>query len=180
MGKDPAFLFYPGDFLMGVSDLTMEERGQLITLLSMHHQKGRLSKKSIDVAVPNVSKDVLAKFSIDQKGLYYNKRLEEEADKRRKHCQKQSHNAKKGWEKRKSQNQIKGRTRKDAMACATAMPLENENENSLIRKEVFKENQSYESQNKIESKSKKKKVDHTELFKRLKNERKYKEQENKG
>ncbi|MDX5585950.1 MAG: hypothetical protein QNK20_13740 [Aureibaculum sp.] len=102
MGKDPAFLFYSSDFLTGVSDLTMEERGQLITLLCLHHQKGRLTKKLIDISVPIVSKDVMAKFIKDKNGLYFNKRLEEEAEKRRKHSEKQSQRAIDGWKKRKA------------------------------------------------------------------------------
>ena len=123
MAKDPAFLFYSSDFITGASDLTMEERGQYITLLCLHHQKGRLTKKLIEIAISNVSKDVMAKFIKDKKGLFFNKRLEEEAEKRRKHSEKQRQRAKDGWKKRK------------AVADAMALPLENENENenSLLR-----------------------------------------------
>ena len=46
--KDPAFVFYTGDFLTGVIDMTMEERGQYITLLCLQHQKGHFSKKTLD------------------------------------------------------------------------------------------------------------------------------------
>ena len=121
MGKDPAFLFYSSDFITGVSDLTMEERGQYITLLCLHHQKGRLTKKIINLSVPNVSDDVMAKFSQDKNGFYFNKRLEMEAEKRRKNSNKQKERALKGWAKRRAKN--------SAPADAPAMPLENENEN---------------------------------------------------
>lgn len=84
MSKDPAFLFYSADFLVGVSDLTMTERGQYITLLCLQHTKGHLSRKSIEIALGSVSEDVLAKFSIDENGCYYNERLETETLKRRK------------------------------------------------------------------------------------------------
>ena len=43
MERDPAFLFYSSDFLSGIADLNMEERGQYITLLCVQHQKGRLN-----------------------------------------------------------------------------------------------------------------------------------------
>lgn len=82
MAKDPAFLFYSSDFLAGVTDLTMEERGQYITLLCLQHQKGHLSEKTTRLAVGSVSVDVLQKFKTDAAGLLYNERLEEEINKR--------------------------------------------------------------------------------------------------
>lgn len=128
MSKDPAFLFYASDFLTGVADLTMEERGIYITLLCLQHQKGRLSEKMMRLCHGTIPADVLDKFSIDEFGLYYNKRLEVEIDKRRKHAELQRERAKKGWEKRKNT---------DCHGNATAMPLENENEirNEIINKE---------------------------------------------
>jgi len=121
MGKDPAFLFYSKDFLTGVSDLTFEERGQYITLLAIQHQKGTLTKKVIDITVPNVSDDVIAKFVVDKDGNYYNERLRLEAKKRKDHSEKQKERAIKGWEKRKSQTDATALTTADA----TALPLVN-------------------------------------------------------
>ena len=121
MAKDPAFLFYSSDFLTGVQDLTMEERGQYITLLCIQHQKGRLSRKAVALAVVNATADVMAKFKEDEQGLFYNERLEIESIKRKEHSEKQRQRAIKGWEKRKKEN--------EATADATALPLENENEN---------------------------------------------------
>jgi len=123
MAKDPAFLFYSSDFLTGVSDLTFEERGQYITLLCLQHQKGRLSKKAIDIATPNATADVLAKFKQDKKGLYFNERLEKEAKKRAEHSEKQKQRAIDGWKKRKD------KSHDNATALATAMPLEDEIKN---------------------------------------------------
>lgn len=121
MSKDPAFLFYSSDFLSGISDLTMEERGQYITLLCLQHQKGRLTKKNIGIAVPNATADTMAKFKIDENGLYYNERLEIEINKRKEFTEKQRQRAVDGWKKRKANLK--------ATANATALPLENENEN---------------------------------------------------
>jgi uncharacterized protein YdaU (DUF1376 family) len=104
MGKDPAFMLYSQDFLVGVSDLTMEERGQYITMLCLQHQKGRLSERTISLSVPNVSEYVLAKFDIDENGNYYNKRLESEIIKRESYAQSRRENGKKKWEKQKQEN----------------------------------------------------------------------------
>lgn len=101
--RDPAFLFYASDFLTGVQDLTMEERGQYITLLCIQHQKGRLTNKLIKLTVGIVNEDVLSKFSKDDKGHYYNERLEAEIQKRKEHSAKQSERAKDGWKKRKGE-----------------------------------------------------------------------------
>jgi hypothetical protein len=82
MAKDPAFLFYSSDFLNGVSDLTMEERGQYITLLCLQHQKGSLSEKTVRLTVGSVSVDVMRKFKKDEQGNYFQSRLKEEIEKR--------------------------------------------------------------------------------------------------
>ena len=94
MAKDPAFLFYSSDFLSGIQDLTMEERGQYITLLCLQHQKGHLSSKAIKLATADATADVMAKFRQDSAGLWYNVRLDEEIEKRKVHTQKQSERAK--------------------------------------------------------------------------------------
>lgn len=94
--KDPAFLFYSSDFLTGVSDLTMEERGKYITLLCLQHQKGHLSSKTIKTTVGSVSQDIIDKFQQDSKGCYYNVRLENEVKKRMEYAKSRSQNGKRG------------------------------------------------------------------------------------
>lgn len=124
MSKDPAFLFYASDFLTGVSDLSMDERGVYITLLCLQHQKGRLTKKMISLCGGNATADVMAKFRQDENGLFYNERLEVEIDKRKQHAEKQRIRAIDGWKKRKGVL---------SHGNATAMPLEdiNRNENEI-------------------------------------------------
>ena len=105
----------------------MEERGQFITLLCLQHQKGSLSEKLMRLqcgGIPNA--DVLAKFRIDENGLYYNKRIEEEREKRQAHSDKQRLNAYKRWDKDKKYN-----NKTLSNGNAMAMPLENENENEI-------------------------------------------------
>lgn len=134
MAKDPAFLFYSGDFLAGVQDLTMEERGQYITLLCLQHQKGRLSLKIIQLCCGNAAADVLHRFRQDENGLYYNERLEKEIEKRKVHTDKQRARALVGWEKRKELTQKNNDTTEDTPANAVALPLENENDIVLNNK----------------------------------------------
>ncbi len=81
--KDPAVLFYTADFLTGVSGLTMEERGQYITLLCLQHQQGPLTEKQIRLAVGDLSDDVRVKFIVDSEGKLYNERMLEESAKRK-------------------------------------------------------------------------------------------------
>ena len=115
MAKDPAFLFYSSDFLAGTQDLTMEERGQYITLLCLQHQKGRLTEKMIRLCCGNATADVMAKFRQDNEGLFFNERLEEEIGKRKNHSDKQRVRAIEGWKKRKNND-----CQTDATAHATA------------------------------------------------------------
>lgn len=82
-GKDPAVLFYTSDFLTGVSGLTMEERGQYITLLCFQHQQGPLSEKQIRLSVGVISDDVRAKFKVNSEGLLFNERMLLESEKRK-------------------------------------------------------------------------------------------------
>lgn len=45
--KDPAVLFYTSDFLSGVTFLSMEQRGQYITLLCTQHQHGSIPENQL-------------------------------------------------------------------------------------------------------------------------------------
>lgn len=98
--KDPAFLFYSSDFLTGVANLTMEERGQYITLMCLQHQHGHLSEKTIwlSLGLASVTEipDVISKFKRDKQGFYYNERLEEEINKRSKYTDSRRSNGLKG------------------------------------------------------------------------------------
>lgn len=124
MSKDPAFLFYSSDFLTGVMDLTMEERGQYITLLCLQHQKGHLNEKTICLSVGNVSVDVMKKFKQDSDGLFYNERTEEEIQKRSKYA-----------ESRRKNGSLGGRPKKP-YAKPYDKPSENHTENENINEDI--------------------------------------------
>ena len=38
--KNPAVLWYPGDYLVGTMGMTWEEKGRYVELLNLQHQKG--------------------------------------------------------------------------------------------------------------------------------------------
>jgi hypothetical protein len=78
--KDPAFLFYPESFLVGVMDMTDEEVGQYIKLMCRQHQKGHLP----DAIIEKAHEAVREKFVQDAEGKWYNERLELEIQKRAK------------------------------------------------------------------------------------------------
>ena len=47
MGKDPAVLFYTGDFLVGTITMNYEQKGKYIQLLCLQHQSGRLTEEEM-------------------------------------------------------------------------------------------------------------------------------------
>ena len=140
MTKDPAFLFYSSDFLTGCIDLTMEERGQYITLICLQHQKGHLSEKTIRLSVGNVSEDVLKKFEKDENGLLFNKRIEEEIEKRRTFAESRRKNGVLGGRPKKPLE--KPSEKPLGLPSENLSENENENENDYAFKgEVIKLNQ---------------------------------------
>lgn len=90
--KDPAFLFYTGDFLSGTMFFTDEQVGIYIRLLMAQHQHGRLSEKQVNIICKTHDKEVLEKFEIDHDGNYYNTRLEQEVNKRKAYSKSRSEN----------------------------------------------------------------------------------------
>lgn len=126
MAKDPAFLFYSSDFLSGVMDLDMEERGQYITLLCAQHQKGPLSEKTIRLLVGSVSVSVLAKFKQNEDSLFFNERLSKEIENRIAFTESRKLNGSKGGRPKKETYE---KPSGYALAKASENLPENENRN---------------------------------------------------
>jgi hypothetical protein len=139
--KDPAFLFYSSDFLTGCANLTMEERGQYITLLCLEHQLGRLSEKTIRLSVGSVSVDVLAKFKQDENGLLYNERLEIEIEKRSNFINTRRTNGLKGGRPKAENKKPNGLANGKPNGKANEKLIENENVIEIINsiKDLFDE-----------------------------------------
>lgn len=104
--KNPAVLWYPGDYLVGTMGMTWEEKGRYVELLNLQHQKGHLN---IERLMPDCPKEVLAKFIQDEDGLWYNVRMEEEQIKRSKFVQSRRNNLAKKSEAREKREKIEGR-----------------------------------------------------------------------
>jgi hypothetical protein len=83
MSKDPAFLFYTSDFILGTWVMSFEDRGKYITLLSFMHQHGRITEETLKIVVGDISDMLKSKFKRDEHGLFYNERLEQEIAKRK-------------------------------------------------------------------------------------------------
>jgi len=81
--RDPAVNLYSADFLAGTVLLTPDERGHYITLLCIQHQQGHLLYEDMaKICGGTIPPKVLKKFAQDDDGLFYNKRLEYEINKR--------------------------------------------------------------------------------------------------
>lgn len=143
--KDPAVLFYTSDFLVGCSALTMEERGQYITLLCLQHTTGHLSKKAMSLAVGTVSPDVMTKFQEDEDGLYFNERMDEEIEAREKYmATKRAAGSKGGRAKAEAianskQNVSNANSNANSGGVSENVALENENININIDKSISKD-----------------------------------------
>jgi len=97
--KDPAILFYTGDFLTGTLTLTDQEVGQYIRLLCLMHQKGGYLSENdmIKMCKPQVFDCVKEKFLKTDDGFFYNERLLKEIGKRKDFCDMQKTKINKRW-----------------------------------------------------------------------------------
>ena len=92
MGKDPALLFYSGDFLVGTMTMTMEQKGKYITLLCLQHQQGFLTEEDMKEHLEDTDIKVFNKFEKSADGKYFNIRLREEADRRKSYSESRRNN----------------------------------------------------------------------------------------
>lgn len=83
MAKDPAFLFYPNDWIGGTMGMTFEEKGAYMELLMLQFNRGHMTKHMIGQAVGQIFGRIEDKFLVDKDGLYYNERLDAEKEKRK-------------------------------------------------------------------------------------------------
>lgn len=92
MAKDPAFLFYPGDFNTGTQFFTDEQVGKYMRLLMAQHQHGHLSEEQVLHICKTYDNHIMNKFIKDSNGLWYNQRLENEIIKRKEYSKSRSNN----------------------------------------------------------------------------------------
>lgn len=97
MGKDPAFLFYPGDWLGGTQLFSRSEKGAYMDLLMAQFNNGPLTMNEIrsilgDDFVLMWDARLSKKFACNCDGLFYNERLEYEKVKRNNYVQSRNKN----------------------------------------------------------------------------------------
>jgi uncharacterized protein YdaU (DUF1376 family) len=115
MAKDPAFLFYPGDYLGGTMGMSFEEKGAYMELLMMQFNAGHMTSHMIGQVVGQLWVKIQHKFIKDDKGLYFNVRLEEEQNKRKRFTDSRKNN-------------IKGKNQHTKKKAHMTSHMENENE----------------------------------------------------
>ncbi len=102
MAKDPAFLFYPNDWMGGTQILSRHQKGCYLDLLVAQFNNGPLSLDTIKAILgqDQAAWTVLSrKFKQTGEGLWYNERLETEKNRRKNFIEKQKENGKKGGRK---------------------------------------------------------------------------------
>lgn len=83
MAKDPAFLFYPGDWLGGTIGMTLEQKGAYMEILIMQFNRGHMTEHMIRHTIGHNWVILKDKFRMDNEGLWYNERLEFEKEARK-------------------------------------------------------------------------------------------------
>ena len=82
MAKDPAFLFYPNDYIGGTMGMTFEEKGAYIELLMTQFNRGHMTSHMVGQIVGHLWESIKCKFIQDEQGLWYNVRLDLEKERR--------------------------------------------------------------------------------------------------
>ena len=95
MAKDPAFLFYPGDFTTGTLHLDLECKGGYLMLLILQFQSNHMSlhmiKQVLGHKFEHIWPLISDKFK-EKDGFYWNERLRIEKENRVKFCQSRRNN----------------------------------------------------------------------------------------
>lgn len=130
MAKDPAFLFYPGDFNTGTQFFSDEQVGKYMRLLMAQHQHGHLTENQVIFICKSYDNHVMSKFKKDSNGLWFNERLEIEVNKRKNYVDSRGRNK-------------EGKTKEKIISNSYDYHMENRNENGIklnkgeIEKSIF-------------------------------------------
>ncbi len=99
MAKDPAFLFYPGDWMGGTATFTRAHKGAYMDLLMAQFNYGHMALQDIKNILNGDFDEMWEsklkfKFKLDEEGLYYNERLDFEKEKRKSFTESRKQNLK--------------------------------------------------------------------------------------
>lgn len=120
MAKDPAFLFYPNDYMGGTLGMTLEEKGAYVDLFVLQFNKGKFSEEEAKRVIPEKIWNQI-KFKFDEEnGLFFQKRLQQEIEKRKKHSERQRDNIR---------NRYQNTYQTDTNDTTKTLPLENRDRN---------------------------------------------------
>ncbi len=133
MAKDPAFLFYPNDWLGGTMTLDRRHKGAYMDLICLQFNQGPLTIEDVkdvlngdfDVCWPKLKK----KFT-EKNNTFFNKRLEQERNKRKKYSESRRSN--------RLQSKIKPKKHMSDTCQSYEEHMENENENENEDRNVNK------------------------------------------
>lgn len=84
MAKNPAILWYPSDWDSGTKGMSFEEKGAYMELLMTQFSRGHMTTDMIGRLVGRMWGQIKDKFILDDDGLWYNERMDEEILKRKK------------------------------------------------------------------------------------------------
>ena len=94
--KDPAFLFYPNDYIGGTLGMTFEEKGAYIEVLMLQFNRGHMTidmiRHTLGQSFGQIWDVIGSKFEKDENGLFFNGRLEVEQNKRKAYTQSRKNN----------------------------------------------------------------------------------------
>ena len=135
MAKDPAFLFYPNDWIGGTMGMTFEEKGAYMELLMAQFNRGHMTKHMIGQIIgQNVGQiwdTIKDKFEIDADGNYFNRRLEEEQKKRKAFTESRRNNIKGENQHTKKTEKSRSYDQTSDVHMSEHMENENINENEI-------------------------------------------------
>lgn len=134
MAKDPAFLFYPNDWVGGTMGMTFEEKGAYMELLMMQFNRGHMTEHMIGQTVGQLFSRIKDKFIQDAEGLWYNERLDIEKEKRKNYVNSRNNN-------KLGKNKYTKKEQEDVSHMTSHM--DNENEDSVLNKKRNKEKQNF-------------------------------------
>ena len=110
--------------------MTFEEKGAYMELLMLQFNRGHMTTRMIDQTVGQLWDNIKDKFTQDEKGLWYNKRLEEEKEKRKSFVNSRNNN-------RSGKNQYSKKVKKqDKKSGHMTSHMENEDLNENENRKV--------------------------------------------
>jgi len=128
MAKDPAFLFYPVEFLAESFGLLEPEIGTFLLVLIEQFKYGHLSGLDL-MKKSNGNEKIINKFGEDENGLFFNKWLQTKIDERKAYSESRSRNRKGNDMLTHDNTSLHNLTKSD---------IEDENENKDVIKDVIK------------------------------------------